>query len=396
MLMVNRYGRVVEVTDPSQVRVNQRAGMREANAEDIAKNNVRLAERETAEELSKSAGTVYFSTVASSPDGYGMSRDLIKSEALRQGLLLAEQYAGQKVGLLYSYPYGVLQMETPVRIIYTMFESDKIPEDWPGYLDAADEVLVPSRWMQKVMAKAGIKSKVVPLGYNDRVFSYIEREIPADHGNDFTFIHYNSFNIRKGFSEVLEAFSREFRHDEPVKLILKTTMNSTPLPIPRSTYPNIEVIRGAVSERELTELLGRSHCMVYPSRGEGFGITPLEAMATGIPAIVPNEHGISEYFNAKYMLEVKAPDRCPGLYNRFKGQDVGEMVIADVDDLRRQMRYAFTHQAEMRELGKKASKYVQKYTYTKTAEKLVTILKDWQEREVEVRPDAKFLKVEQV
>ncbi len=173
-------------------------------------------------------------------------------------------------------------------------------------------------------------------------------------------------------------------------------MNSTPLPIPRSTYPNIEVIRGAVNERELTELLGRAHCMVYPSRGEGFGITPLEAMATGIPAIVPNEHGISEYFDKRYMLEVKAPGRCPGLYNRFKGQDVGEMVIADVDDLRRQMRYAFTHQKDMHELGKKASKYVQKYTYAKTAEKLVTILKDWQERDVEVRPDSKFLKVEQV
>lgn len=392
--MVNSFGRVVEVDDPEQIKVNLRARMREATPAEIAAYEAKLAEREALADMAKAGDSVYFSTVSASPDGYGMSRDLIKQEALRNGLLLAEQYSGQKVGLLYSYPYGVLQMESDIRLVYTMFESDKIPVDWPDYLAAADEVLVPSRWMQRVMLESGIKSTVVPLGYNDRVFSFIPRNIPADHNEDFTFIHYNSFNIRKGFTEVLEAFTREFRHDEPVKLILKTTLDVTPIPLPRGQYPNIEVIRGAVSERQLTDILGRAHCMVYPSRGEGFGITPLEAMATGIPAIVPNEHGISEYFDKRYMLEVKATERCPGLYNRFKGQDVGEMVVADVDDLRRQMRYAYTHQQDMHDMGVKAAKYVQKYTYKNTATKLVEILKAWQTREVAKRPDIKMLAVE--
>lgn len=92
--------------------------------------------------------------------------------------------------------------------------------------------------------------------------------------------------------------------------------------------------------------------MVYPSRGEGFGITPLEAMATGLPAIVPNAHGITEYFNAGYMLEVKVAEKCPGLYHSFKGQDVGEMVICDVNDLRQQMRFAYNHQQQMKQLVK--------------------------------------------
>lgn len=394
--MVNSFGRVVEVDTDEQAQTNFRIGMRKAEPAEIARYEAQLAEREVAADLARAGDSVYFSTVASSPDGYGMSRDLIKTEALQQGLLLSEQYAGQKVGLLYSYPTGVVQMESDVRIIYTMFESDKIPVDWPDYLELADEVLVPSRWMQDVMAKFGIESTVVPLGYNERVFGYIERQLPADNNQDFTFIHYNSFNIRKGFSEVLEAFATEFADHEPVKLILKTTMDMTPIPIPRSQYPNIEVIRGAVSERELTRILGRAHCMVYPSRGEGFGITPLEAMATGMPTIVPNEHGISEYFDARYMLEVKAPGRCPGLYNRFRGQDTGEMVIADVADLRRQMRYAFTHQKDMHELGKKASEYVKKYTYANTAKQLVEILKGWQTREVAHRPDVKILKADRL
>lgn len=394
--MTNSFGRVVEVDDPDAIKVNMRSGMREATKAEIDGYHAKLAERTARADIERMSDSVYFLTVSSSPDGYGMSRDHLKTEILQKGVHLSEFYSGQKVGLLYSYPYQILQMETPVRLIYTMFESDKIPADWPDYLSAADEVIVPCKWLQKVFAKEGIKTTVIPLGYNDRLFGYMDRPVPGDEGQDFTFIHYNSFNVRKGFTEVLQAFTEEFRHDEPVKLILKTTLETVPLPLIKSEYPNIEVITGAVSERQLVDLLGRAHCMVYPSRGEGFGITPLEAMATGMPAIVPNEHGISEYFDKRYMLEVKATDRCVGLYNRFKGQDTGQMVVADVADLRRQMRYAYTHQADMKALGKKASKYVQKYTYAKTAEALAAKVKEWQEREVIARADSKFLKVEKI
>lgn len=136
--------------------------------------------------------------------------------------------------------------------------------------------------------------------------------------------------------------------------------------------------------------------MVYPSRGEGFGITPLEAMATGLPAIVPNAHGISEYFNSNYMLEVKIGGECPGMYQRFKGQYVGEMVVADIKDLRKQMRYAYNHQEEMKELGKAASEYVKKFTYRETAKKLSEIIMKWENAEIVKRNDSKFLQVERV
>ena len=119
-------------------------------------------------------------------------------------------------------------------------------------------------------------------------------------------------------------------------------------------------------------------------------------MATGLPTIVPNAHGISEYFNAKYMLEVAATEKCPGMVGRFKGQDIGDMVVCDVADLKKQMRYAFEHQDEMRELGLAASEYVKNYTYRHTAERLAGIIKKWQGTEVIKRQDSKYLQVERV
>jgi glycosyltransferase involved in cell wall biosynthesis len=390
-------GRVLEVDDAAEItKLKNKLGFRDSTEDEISAYH---AQKELARAQAKAEAApdgVYYQTVSAGADGYGMSRDILKTELFRLGVKLEEHASSQKAGLLYSYPNGILQMTNDVRLIMTMFESDKIPEDWPDYLDMADEVIVPSKWCADTFARAGIKATVVPLGYNDRVFSYIDRPVPVKDGKPFTFIHYNSFNIRKGFFEVFEAFTKEFGSNEPVRLILKTTNRKPPIPIMWTEYPNVEVVTGELPEAELVKLLGRSNCMVYPSRGEGFGITPLEAMATGLPAIVPNAHGISEYFNANYMLEVKAEERCPGLYARFKGQDVGEMVICDVADLRRQMRHAYNNQAEMHELGRSASEYVKFYTYQKTAAKLAEIIQKWQRTDVGKRTDSKFLQVEEV
>lgn len=397
MIIVGPGGHTLELDDPATIdRFIRQKGYHEASDDEVESYRLRIQESIERQKHEPSPDGVFYQSVQSGPDGYGMSRDLVKDELRRIGIQMQEDYRQQKIGLLYSYPYGITQLKNDVRLIYTMFESDEIPQDWPEYLEAADEVLVPSKWCHDVFLKSGIRTTIVPLGYNDRVFQYIHREVPYRNNEPFTFIHYDSFNIRKGFGEVLEAFSQEFKDNEPVKLILKTVRPETPVPILKSQYPNVEVVRGMMSEQELSELLGRSHCMVYPSRGEGFGITPLEAMATGIPAILPNAHGMSEYFNANYMLEVKVGEKCPGLYRKFKNQPVGEMVICDIDDLRKQMRYAFNHQEEMRELGRQASDYVKRFTYQRTAEALKVVIQKWQNQEVVKRPESNFLKVEAV
>lgn len=390
---VNKFGRVVEIEEAENRVALERGDLRPAEDHEIASH---MARRQVMNDASVHADSVYFQTVKATPDGYGMSRNHIKRELDKLNVHLSESFAGQKVGLLYNYPYGVVSMRSDVRLVYSMFESDKIPEEWADYLNMADEVLVPSKWCQDVFGQAGVKSTVVPLGYNQDVFTYIDRPLPIQAKRPFTFIHYDSFNIRKGFNEVFQAFTEEFGTDEPARLILKTAQNGTAVPILKSQYPNIDVVTGTLPEAELVGLLGQAHCMVYPSRGEGFGITPLEAMATGLPAIVPNAHGISEYFNSNYMLEVKNNDTCPGLYSRFKGQDVGKMVIADVGDLKRQMRYAYNNQEAMHELGRTAAEYAKQYTYRRTAERLGEILNKWQKAEIIRRNDSKYLQVERV
>lgn len=340
---------------------------------------------------------VYFSTVSQGgKDGYGIaSKNIIRSlEAL--GIPVSATYTGQKVAILFHNPYSLPQIEAPYRIIYTMFESDKIPDDWIDYLQAADEVWVPSKWCQSVFAKSGVKATVVPLGYDDEMFTFVKRKPATKERRDFTFLHYNAFNIRKGFTEVFKAFTEEFEPTEPVKLILKTTLNQSPLPITKSEYPNIECLFDKASEVQLAQIIKRSDCFVFPSRGEGFGMTPLECMATGIPAIVPNAHGLTEYFDTNYMYEVKVKEKCPALYARYKGQDVGEMVVCDVEDLKKKMRWCYEHQEEVVKMGEVAADYAKNWTFKKTAEIIKTRINDIMIKPIEPKRLVNVLTLEKV
>lgn len=59
---------------------------------------------------------------------------------------------------------------------------------------------------------------------------------------------------------------------------------------------------GYVASDELPVLMGSSLALVHPSRDEGFGITPVEAMAAGVPAIASNAGSIPEITGAAAIL----------------------------------------------------------------------------------------------
>ena len=355
-------------TIPTQQEIDAFITFRTAQISEMKENERIIAE-------SYNRPGVYFVTVSQGgKDGYGIASGQIYNHLKEMGVNISFGNEGQKLALLFHAPYSLSRLEAPIRVLYTMFESDKIPADWNDYLESADKIIVPSKWCHDVFEKSGFPTEVIPLGYNDDVYKPITRKNKRENREPYVFLHYNAFNIRKGFPEVFKAFCKEFRPDEPVKLILKTTLDYMPIPINPAQYPNIEVITGSIPEAEMHSLMERSDCFVFPSRGEGFGMTPLEAMATGMPAIVPNAHGITEYFNSDFMYEVKVKETCPGIYTRYKGVDVGNMVICDVDDLAAQMRWIYEHEDEARAKGVAASGYVKQWTFKKTAEKLKVLI----------------------
>lgn len=376
----NPAGRLIAIDDPKDyAEWLEKKGFSKPTQEEVDHFvELRTAQINAQKDAEKEVNELrlYLATVTGGPDGYGICAQHLTEELLLKNVNVQRYYVNQKVGILFHNPYSINRIETPYRMIYTMFESDKLPPDWRDYLLAADKVLVPSEWCAKTFRRAGVEPTVVPLGYNHRKFTFVEREPKRVNRKNFTFLHYNAFNLRKGFLEVLKAFVKAFDKAEPVRMIFKTTLENIPLSLPPKQYPNIEIINGRTNDDKLLDIIKRSDAFVFPSRGEGFGIPPLECMATGMPAIVPNAHGITEYFNPDYMYEAKVAETCPGIYSRYKGIDTGKMVVCDVDQLAQQMRWVYEHEDEARAKGKAASEYVKNWTFENTAKKLIPLIEE--------------------
>jgi glycosyltransferase involved in cell wall biosynthesis len=92
----------------------------------------------------------------------------------------------------------------------------------------------------------------------------------------------------KNHERLLEAFGR-LRADRPELRLVLTGAGSERL----AGIPGVDA-RGAVPLDELASLYRRAACLVFPSLYEGFGLPPLEAMASGCPVAAASVAALPE------------------------------------------------------------------------------------------------------
>jgi glycosyltransferase involved in cell wall biosynthesis len=105
---------------------------------------------------------------------------------------------------------------------------------------------------------------------------------------------------------------------------------------PEQSLPNL-IQLGYVSDGELRALYQRAACLVYPSRYEGFGFPPLEAMACGCPVIVSQTSSLPEVCgDAALYVDPEAPAQLAAAIRR---------VLCE-EGLRAQLRVAGLERAQ--------------------------------------------------
>jgi|GEM_PF-1097835 len=275
-------------------------------------------------------------------------------------------------------PLGFQNSITQRRWIYTMFETNKIPRMWVERLNKAEHVLVPSSWMVPLWKSQGVTPPidVYHHGIDTNYFYDLNRPIRET----FTFLHYCQLSSRKGTDVLLRAFEDEFKNEKPedVHLILKNVHPFFPI----THDEKIETISATYDRTQLQQLLFRADCFVFPTRGEGFGLTPFEAMASGLPTIVTDWSGPHDFIDQSDTLALhytlkEADYSFKTIYKNdlAEGESIGEWAEPDYGHLRELMRWTYSNREKAQQMGKRAAERLKKYwTWEIQAQKLIQLI----------------------
>lgn len=200
-------------------------------------------------------------------------------------------------------------------------------------------------WIAEQATAAGVTPdhiRIVPHGIDPTVFRPTGPRRTLVTEKKFRFLFVGGVSLRKGTDILLEAYRRAFTAADDVCLVLKDHSgdlfyreNSARDRIRQlradPTSPEILHLDEFLPERDLAALYRSCDVAVFPYRAEGFCVPILEAMACGVPAIVPEFGACLDYCSAEtsYLMKVRRI-RAP-VSRTFRVAMGFEEEIADVD-----------------------------------------------------------------
>lgn len=198
----------------------------------------------------------------------------------------------------------------------SVWEYDRIPEEWVDIFNRAQLILTQSRYCQQIFAKQIqhpgkihlipyiLTDNFSPIGPKNRIYS---TEFCV-FGSIFEWIP------RKTPELLIRSFIEEFSQNEPVRLVLRTNIPGVDLQ--KKIYSEYKDTRIRVIESPIGEIAAFYRGLdayISCTAGEGFGQTMAEAMACGIPTIASRHGGQLDFMNDSNSWLVDVEDWSPAL-----------------------------------------------------------------------------------
>jgi glycosyltransferase involved in cell wall biosynthesis len=301
------------------------------------------------------------------PTGYGYANFKLMTNLTKLGysVMTNKIPADVEINFIQPHLYQFFD-DKSIRVGYTPWESTLLPSDegdWIEPMQNCHEVWAPNHFTKNVFEENGVKDvKVFSHGVDD-TFSPRERSLKYK----LRFLHVGHPALRKGLADTIDSFLDLFAGNNDVELVIKGYKNSDKtFKIPDKAYkePNIKIILDNLNYTQLADLFGSCHVLLYPSWGEGFGLIPLQSMATGMPSIFTSGWADYEYLASD--LSIKSSlHKSP-----WQILHPGEMFKPDLNDFKEKILMVYKNPEHyLREFEIKSHEIHKDWNWLSTVEK---------------------------
>ncbi len=188
-------------------------------------------------------------------------------------------------------------------VLMQPWEFGELPAEWVGPVrDVVDELWVPTRWGRDCAVASGVPADrvhVVPYGVDVDRFRPDGPRFALATTKRTRLLFVGGCIERKGIDILLEAYLGAFGAADDVCLVVKpfgsdtvyrtSTLEADVRRAAAGSGAAVEVVDGDLTGDEMADLFRSCDALVHPYRGEGFGLPIAEAMASGLPVVVPDD-----------------------------------------------------------------------------------------------------------
>lgn len=248
--------------------------------------------------------------------------------------------------------YKKIPENSRIKIAYTMVESTKIPHSWVQILNEKfDMAVVPHPWLIPIYKNCGVTIPLFVLAPPLYLADFYQKVKKKRRKRTFRFGVAAGLLDNKNIPLLINAFKKEFKQEKHVRLYLHTPRGNQHLLEKYQHDKQIKINTHRYSWRQYLLFFSSLDCYVLPSKGEGFSITPYEALACGIPCILTNNTAHTTLCNESFVRAVPSSKIVPAVNGSYGKGNLGD----NFDCRRRHLRKALRDVYEQYEKYKKAA-----------------------------------------
>jgi glycosyltransferase involved in cell wall biosynthesis len=238
-------------------------------------------------------------------------------------------YFGSPPGFFYDHQY---------KIQMTQWESTLIPPHWVEHAKGYDEWWTANQFGADAYINAGVPAEKIHV-FEHGVDSSIWTPKKRGTKDKIRFLHIDSGSPRKCAPLAVKAFKKAFGNSLNYEITLKYSHHA---PSKKDWFDenvleshgkwqdtNVRHIKENMTLEHLVSLFHYHDILIYPSEGEGFGLIPLQALATGMPVISTSDWcSYDKYFNENIIESHRGISDTVETYTRY-----GEVVLPHLDSM---------------------------------------------------------------